>query len=192
MNTGSNKRQYREGLKAARFLMVLGSLSPLFILWAIRGNSLIPDFYFVVACVLMAGAPTVFLWLRIRTAQKDNDIRELTAGTSEDHRSHVLIYLFAILLPFYREELASYRDLAAMIVALGFIVFLFWHLNLHYMNVYFAFMRYQIFTVSPPQNDNPHTGCRSFVLITQRGSLSPGDRVRAYRLSNTVYLEEGS
>jgi hypothetical protein len=34
---------HREGLRAARLLMVLSSISPLFILWAIRGNSLIPD-----------------------------------------------------------------------------------------------------------------------------------------------------
>ncbi len=179
----------REGLKVARLLMVLSSLSPLFILWAIRGNFLIPDLYFVGACILLALVPSIFLWWRVCIARRNNDRRELTAGTTGDNRGHVLVYLFAILLPFYREEIATYRDLVAMTVALAFIVFLFFHLNLHYMNIFFAFAGYQVFTVSPPQDNNPHTGRESFVLITHRQYLSPGDRFHAYRLSNTVYLE---
>ena len=114
-----------ESLKLARLFMVLSSLSPLFILLAIRGNNVIPDSWFVVACVLMALLPTAFLCWRICRAKRGNDVRELAAGASEDHRSHVLVYLFAILLPFYRGDLESSRDLVAMVVALVFIVFLF-------------------------------------------------------------------
>ena len=36
-----------EGLKLARLLMVLSSVSPLFVLWAIRGTTLVPDVYFL-------------------------------------------------------------------------------------------------------------------------------------------------
>ena len=70
-----------------------------------------------------------------------------------------------------------------------FIVFLFWHLNLHYMNVFFALFNYRVFTISSPQDGNPHTGREPFVLITRRRHLSPDDRIVAYRLSDTVYLE---
>ena len=56
----SRTPNHQEGLKFARILMVLSSLSPLFILWAIRGNSLIPDFYFVGVCTLMVIVPTFF------------------------------------------------------------------------------------------------------------------------------------
>ena len=179
----------REGLRVARLLMVLSSLAPLFIIWAIRGNRLIPDYYFIGACFLLAFLPSGFLFWRVYRVQKDVDKRTLTAGTSEDHRGHVLVYLFAMLLPFYLEEIATYRDLAAIIIALTFIVILFWRLNLHYMNVFFAFADYQIFTVSPPQDDNPHTGQEKYVLITHRKVLLPGDRLLVHRLSNTVYLE---
>lgn len=41
--TGRPTSTHREGLKAARLLMVLSSISPLFILWAIRGNCLVAD-----------------------------------------------------------------------------------------------------------------------------------------------------
>ena len=44
---------HSEGLRAARLLMVLSSVSPLFILWAIRGNSLIPGSWFAGFCALM-------------------------------------------------------------------------------------------------------------------------------------------
>lgn len=181
--------RHSEGLKAARLLMVLSSISPIFILWAIRGNSLIPDRYFVAFCALMVILPNAFLWLRIRTARKQADKRELTVGTAEDHRDHILVYLFAMLLPLYSEDLGSWRHLSASLAALAFIVFLFWHLNLHYMNLIFAALGYRVFTVYPPADGNPLSGKARQVLITRRISLASGDRLVAYRLSDTVYLE---
>lgn len=178
-----------EGLKAARLLMVLSSISPLFILWAIRGNNLIADEYFVGGCALMVIAPNLFLWLRIRTALKQNDKRNITVGTADDHRDHILVYLFAMLLPFYSEDIGTWRDFGATLAALAFIVFLFWHLNLHYMNLLFAFRGLRVFTVYPPADGNPLTAKTRHALITRRVSLATGEQVTAYRLSDTVYLE---
>ncbi len=182
-------RRHSEGLKAARLLMVLSSISPLFILWAIRGNSLIPDRFFLSFCAVVVILPNAFLWIRVRTATKLKEKREIVVGTAEDHRDHLLVYLFAMLLPFYAADLGTWRDLAAALAALGFIVFLFWHLNLHYMNLLFAALGYRVFTVYPPKDDNPLTGNASQVLITRRVTVSPGERLVGYRLSDTVYLE---
>ena len=154
-----------EGLGVAGLLMVLSSLAPLFVLMAIRGNSIIPEVVFVGVCAGLAVVPTLFLLSRMRTARKTKDLRDLTAGPVEDHRNHVLIYLFATLLPFYREDIATFRDLAAMGVALVFIVFLFWRLNLHYMNLFFALFGFQIFTVGAPEDGNPKSGKEGFILI---------------------------
>lgn len=187
--TGRPATAHREGLKAARLLMVLSSISPLFILWAIRGNSLVPDRWFLWYCALMVFVPNAFLWLRIRTAKKQSDKREITVGTADDHRDHILVYLFAMLLPFYSEETGTWRDLSATVAALAFIVFLFWHLNLHYMNLLFAALGFRVFTVYPPADGNPLTGKTRQALITRRVSLASGDKVIAYRLSDTVYLE---
>jgi len=181
-----------EGLKAARLLMVLSSISPLFVLWAIRGNSLVPDPWFIGFCALMVVVPNAFLWLRIHAAKKQADKRELTVGAADDHRDHILVYLFAMLLPFYSEDIGTWRDFGATIAALAFIVFLFWHLNLHYMNLIFAARGLRVFTVYPPADGNPLTGKTSQALITARVSLTSGDRIVAYRLSDTVYLEAGS
>lgn len=182
-------RKHNEGLKIARLLMVLSSISPLFILWAIRGNKLIADAYLLAFCAIMVVVPNLFLWLRIATAQRLKERRELVVGKAEDHRDHLLVYLFSMLLPFYAAELATWRDLAALVVALSFIVFLFWHLNLHYMNVLFAALGYRVFTIYPPSDSNPLSGRISQVLITRRVGLSMGQKLIAYRLSDTVFFE---
>ncbi len=179
----------RQGLKAARLLMVLSSISPLFILWAIRGNSLLPDRWLLACCALMVVVPNTFLCARIATAKKEHDRRELIVGTADDHRDHILVYLFAMLLPFYSQDHATWRDLAATIAALAFVVFLFWHLNLHYMNLAFAALGYRVFTVYPPADGNPLTGRVPYVVITRRASLASGQQLIAYRVSDTVYLE---
>jgi hypothetical protein len=169
--------------------MVLSSISPLFILWAIRGSKLLTDRYILSLCALMVVLPNIFLWVRILAAKKHQVKNELVVGFAEDHRDHLLVYLFAILLPFYSIDTGTWRDLAALIAALGFVVFLFWHLNLHYMNIIFAIRGYRVFTILPPNDDNPLSGRISLVLITPRTSVLSGDRIIAYRLSDTVYFE---
>jgi len=182
--------RHTEGLKAARLLMVLSSISPLFIIWAIRGNKLIPDIYFVIACIFIAFVPNLFLLLRIRTAIKLEEKYMLDIGTAEDHRDHLLVYLFTMLLPFYTADIGTWRDFVAALVALIFIIFLFWHLNLHYMNMLFAARGYRVFTVYAPMDENEFTGKEGYILITRRVFITPGSRLEAYRLSDTVFLEE--
>jgi hypothetical protein len=178
-----------EGLKTTRFFMVLSSMSPLFLLWAIRGNSFVGDKYLLTFCAIMLLLPNLFLVLRIRAAIGANDRREIAVGTAEDHRAHLLVYLFSMLLPLYAAELRSERDVAAVLVALAFIVFLFWHLSLHYMNLLFAVLGYRVFSVLPPPGNNPLSGRSGLVVITRRPVLMSGDRLLTYRLSDTVYFE---
>ena len=169
--------------------MVLSGLSPLFILWAIRGSKLLCDRYLFALCAFMVIVPNLFLWLRIRVAKKQQLKKEIVVGSAEDHRDHLLVYLFAMLLPFYSIDTNNWRDFAALFAALAFVVFLFWHLNLHYMNIIFAIGGYRVFTVSPPQDDNLLSGRVSQVLLTPRTALLSGDRIIAYRLSDTVFFE---
>jgi hypothetical protein len=169
--------------------MVLSSVSPLFILWAIRGSKLIPNAYFIGACALMVIIPNAFLFLRLWTAKRHKDTREIVIGKAEDHRDHLLVYLFTMLLPFYTSSLADWREFSATLVAVCFIVFLFWNLNLHYMNILFAALGYRIFTIYPPQDDNPYTGKETLVLITWRATIFKDQKVVPYRLSDSVYWE---
>ena len=172
--------------------MVLSSFSPLFILWAIRGCSLFPDIWFASVCIFIALTPYVILGWRISIARRNEEKFPRFVGVSEDHRSHLLVYLFAMLLPLYSSELETYRDFFAVLTALAFIIYLFWYLNLHYMNVLFAIRGYRVFSVSAPQDENPFSGKEPFVLITRRRYLAPGEKIDAYRLSDTVYMELSS
>lgn len=179
----------REGLKTARFLMVLGSFAPLFVLWAVKGTALVRDRYFAAICVALAMLPNLFLWLRIKTARDLNEKKELVVGSAEDHRDHLVVYLFVMLLPLYPIDLNVKRELATAVVAVLFVLFIFWHLNLHYMNVLFALFGYRVFSVMPPDDGNRFSGKMGFVVITKRPILLAGEHLTAYRLSNTVYFE---
>ena len=178
-----------EGLRAARLMMVISSLSPLFVLWAIRGNSYVPDTILFTICILLILVPLGILLLRILVAKREGDTREVVAAGSENNKDQVLVYLFSILLPFYRQESKCLREFLAMVVALVFIIFLFWHLNYHYMNIVFALCGYRIYTISPPDSGNRVSGREPFVLITRRRFLLKDDRIHAIRLSNSVYME---
>jgi hypothetical protein len=180
---------HSEGLKIARLMMVLSGMSPLFVLWAIRGSKLLSDRSMVGFCALMVIIPNLFLLLLIRNAKKQQLKRELVVGSAEDHRDHLLVYLFATLLPFYAIDTGTPRDFAALLAALVFVVFLFWHLGLHYMNIFFAIFGYRVFTILPPRDENSVSGRISLVLITPRTSLLSGERIVAYRLSDTVCFE---
>lgn len=169
--------------------MVLSSMAPLFVLWAIRGSGPVPDLYFIPTCLFLAIAPTAILWRRIRTAQRVNDSQWKTVYHADDHRDHILVYLFAMLLPFYTVTLNDNREFAATAVALLFILFLFWHLNMHYMNIIFALKGYRVFTITPNPADALGSKTR-FVVLTRRTALSEGDKLEAYRLSDTVFIEK--
>ena len=182
----------REGLSLLRVILVLSSISPLFVLWAVKGVALIPDVYFVSVCLFLAIFPTIVLLVREVIARKQGDAHPLQVGSVEDHRGHVLVYLFAMLLPFYRQVVDSWRDFSALILALIFIVFLFWHLNFHYMNILFAIRRFNVFTVYPPLEDNKYASSESYILITRRRNLLAGQSIVAVRISSNVYLEKPS
>lgn len=179
-----------ESLLGCRLCMVLSSLAPLFVLWAIRGSCVIPDYVLVPVCIGFTLVPTLVLCWRIRTAERERDTSRIVIGSCEDRRAHVLTYLFAMLLPFYRTGIESFRDVAATVAALAFIVFLFLHLRMHYTNILFALRGYHVFTVTPPQSNNPHDWLAPLVLITPRQYLVPGESVVALRLSDTIYLEK--
>jgi hypothetical protein len=184
-----NTKPKSEGLRLARLMMVLSGLSPLFVLWAIRGSKILCDRYLWTLCAVIVIFPNLFLWLRILVVKKKQLNNEVVVGKAEDHRDHLLVYLFATLLPFYSIDTASWRDFAALMTAVVFVVFLFWYLNLHYLNILFAIRGYRVFTIAPPKDENPFSGRASLVLITPRVYLAAGERIIAYRLSNTLFFE---
>lgn len=188
----SRSQGNQEGLDALRFILALSSFSPLFVLWAAKGVVFLPGFYFEFACLFFAIVPSLFLVWREKTAKKEKDIHPLTVGEAENQSGYFLVYLFAMLLPFYSQNVECWRDLFALTLALAFVVLLFCHLNLYYINVWFAIRGYRILKVNSRPQQNPHTNRSSFILITRRTELFPEQDIIGLRLSNTVYIEESN
>ena len=178
----------REGLSFLRLCMVLAGFAPLFCLMAIRGIEVVPDMWLWTACGLLVAVPMLFLLLRLLVVWRYEPPRVLVVGQVEESRSHILTYLFATFLPFYRQDLGNMRDLIAVVVAALFIIFLFWYLNLHYVNILLAVFGYRVYTIRPrDDDDNPYTSRVPIVVITRQRSLPPGGDIRGYRLSDTLY-----
>jgi hypothetical protein len=179
------------GLPVARLLMVISSLAPLFLLWAIRGAPPVPDCYWIGGCLAFAVLPTMALIGRWRLAIRRNDRRTVVVAAARDQSDHLLIYLFTMLLPLYTVNLANSRELLAAAAAFIFIIFLFWHMNLHYMNLGFAVLGYRVYTVDMTgEDDAPGL---SVVLLSKR--IDPpkaGTQIDGLRLSDTVYVERAS
>ena len=178
-----------EGLKSIRLLMVLSSVSPIFILLAIRGSDFIPGYSFEIVCILLVGFANGALAIRIIKSKQKEGPKSRRVGKTENHSYHVIMYLLAVLLPFYRQDLDMLRELFTVMAALALIVLLFWRFNLHYMNLYFAIRGYHVFTVYPPENPGPYDSKDTWVLITRRTNLLAKDTT-VYRISDTVYLED--
>jgi hypothetical protein len=169
--------------------MVLAGISPLFILWAIKGSCLIPDIILIPACILLCVAPNLVLLARLKIARHQDDTRVVVVGRCEDIRSHLLLYLFAMLLPLYALDLTTWRTFAAALAAVVFVTVIFYLFNLHYMNIVFAILSYRVYTIYPPEDGNKLSGKRPIVLITRRDFLNVDDRILAYRLSDSVLME---
>lgn len=184
-----SKRPIKEGLQVTRLMMVLSSMAPLFLLWAVRGSPSVRDCYFIPGCLVLAIVPTLVLWFRSFIAKRNNDCQTKVIGKAEDHRDHILVYLFALLLPFYTANLKESREFFATVLALMFILFLFWNLNMHYMNLLFAIRGYRVFTVSSCSR-NKCDGKAMFVVLTRRTYLIEGEEIETYRLSDSVFIEK--
>lgn len=179
----------KEGFQFLRLIMVLSSMAPLFVLWAVRGSGKVPDVWFLPFCLSLAIFPSLVLIWRLRVARKSQDCQTKKIYKADDHRDHILVYLFAMLLPFYTVSLGEWREFAATALALVFVLFLFWHLNMHYMNLIFAARGYHVFTVTPDPDD--HLGSQvPFVILTKRLSLREGEQIETHRLSDTVFIEK--
>ncbi len=195
-----------ESLKLTRLMMVLSGFNILFLLWAITGAEVLKEYKWVftckgaekivtpylsfqIICFLMIIIPWGLLRRREKTARKNKDIRKLTIIKAQDHREHLLVYLLAVLLPLWASNMAEIRTFISTIIALLFIVFVFYNLRLHYINIIYAIRGYKIYTIFPADSDNAFSGKTSFVLITPRDYIDKIEDLKCYRISDTVYME---
>lgn len=187
------KSANNEGLGLVRLVLVWSSLSPVFLLWAVRGVAPISDSIWVPACAFLFILPTVILFWIFRRAKANRNEKTISVSSSRDQREHLLTYLFAMLIPLFQASLSGVREIVAMSVAFLFIMFLFWHMRLHYMNLIFALWGYRIFTVEArsgtTRKDRESERLVTYAVISRRHYLVDGEFLTGYRLGGNVLVD---
>lgn len=168
-----------------RLFLVLGSLSPVFLLWAIRGQPKVP--HWEVICLSLFALPNAVLFVALARAKRSRNEKTITVHSARDQREHLLTYLFAMLIPLYDANLSGIRDVTAVVVAFVFIVFLFWNLGLHYMNLLLAVAGYRLFTVEAKSASDKRLS--AYVVITKRHHLENQKPFTGLRLGGQVLMD---
>ena len=174
-----------EGLPLVKFMMLLSSMAPLFILVAARGmNTVICDKYLWIAVGCLVLLPYLILQLRIYRAKKSNDTFLLDVSEVKSNKEYLFTYLFTVLLPLYSVAITNYREFSAMVIAICIVIFVLWNMNLHFINILFAIQEYRVYTI-----ESFHCA----ILLTRRTRI-PGDlkELKVHRLSNNVFIEINS
>lgn len=186
------KAEASDGLSFVRFILVWSSLSPVFLLWAVRGTKAIDETRFTVVCLVLFFAPTLLLWGFWSRSRAKNAVRTVNVIKAEDPKDHILTYLFAMLIPLFQSNIDDKRQLAVAILATCMIMFLFWHMRLHYMNFVFALLGYNIFTVKIDAGIDAR-GPRppgTWVVISRRSAILNGETLTGYRLGGLVLADK--
>lgn len=170
------------------------SLSPVFLLWAIRGIDKIDDKYWIPACLAMFTIPTAILVLARRYQTKIDNSQTISVVRVREEREHLLTYLFAMLIPLFDANLEGWRDLTAVATAFLFVLLLFWHMRLHYMNLYFALRGYRIFTVevelSTTANNRARKTLTTYAVLSKRHCIPEGETLTGIRLGGDVLIDK--
>lgn len=178
---------HSQSLFIARLLIVMGSMAPLFFLWLFKDPDTIVLPYFRTILASLILIPNIILCLRIIYSIKDKESSPITIMSSDNQKDHLLTYLFALLIPFYQADFSNYYGIISSFLVVLLLVFLFLHLNLHYVNILFAIFGYRVYTITP--NEKLNRSADSVVLLTKRVRLNIDDRITAFRISDTVFIE---
>lgn len=167
-------------------MMILASLSPVFLVWAIIGMEKIEDRIFVPTCLLLVFIPHLFIIRRINVGLKTRSEKKITVETAKDSREHLLTYFMPLALPIMAVSFSSWRGFAATIFLFLIMAFASWHLRVFYVNVFFALFGYRIFKITQPPSEISHS-LDERILITKRIQLDKGDTLITVNLGGNVY-----
>lgn len=178
----------REGLPFVKLMMLLSSMSPLFLLIGIRGIQIKEGEKLLISpiatWIIVAGlilVPFLVIKLRIWSSRKSNDVFIINASNSTMNKEYLFTYLFTVLLPLYSVSITSKNELYAVGCAVFFVLFVLWNMNMHFVNIFFAFSDYRVFTL-PMQNGG--------VLLTTRQNIPQNiTELKVHRISNSVFIE---
>jgi hypothetical protein len=180
--------QPKNDLTFFRGMMILASLSPVFLVWAIVGMDKISDWYFISSCVLAVAIPHLIIFRMISVALKTRTEKQITIETAKDAKEHLLTYFMPLVLPVMAVTFSTWRGFAATLFLFSIMAFASWHLRVFYINVFFALFGYRIFKITQPENPLSHS-IDERILISKRTQLDKGTVLSAVNLGGNVYYE---
>ena len=168
-----------------RFILVLASMSPLFILLAIRGIGIIPFEYYFPGFMFLAIAPNAYMAFRLWQAKKLNDRKIVQIDGYSDRREQLLTFVFAMLMPLFQSGVTTEADLYAALCAFLFVIYIFGNMELYYVNFWIAVCGYRIVEI---QASGP--GSTSHILITSRKVIPQGLRLTPLRVTDFLLFDK--
>lgn len=165
-------------------MLVIASLSPVFIVWAVLGNPKIPDNYFIPACSLFVTVPHLIILYRIKAAKRQNNFVTKKVYNSKDSKEQLLTYFLPLVLPLMAVSFQSWRAFSATIVVFIIMAFASWHLEIYYLNIFFAIFGYRIYQINS-DGTQPSTQ----VLITKRSYIPDDETIHALHLGANIFYE---
>lgn len=177
-----NEVKHSEGLPFIKFMMLMSSMSPLFILFAARGmNDLVKDFYIWLATSFLVLVPNLIVLLRVKIAIKNDDTFMINTTNVSNNKEYLFTYFFTVLLPLFSISISTVQEFTAISLAMIFVLFILWNMNLHFVNIFFALAGYRVYTVR---------SFNSAILITYRHDIPDTiENIKAHRLGNSVFIE---
>ncbi len=171
-----------------RLMLVLACMAPLFILMAIRGVGIVPWEIYFPSFIGLALIPNLILVFRIFVAIKNNDRKRIRVTNSTDNREQLITYIFAMLLPLFQSSVSTEQDLYAALCALLFVIYIFGHMELYYMNFFFALAGYRILSIRPDSASGNLSV--SHVLITKKTSIPSTSDIHPIRITDFLLFDK--
>lgn len=175
------------GLKFFRFLTLISSINPVFILLAIKGAEFSNDkwnIYFRATLLVIALISFIPLIIVYICAKRQNVLDKKVFSDIVPCTGEYSSYIISIALPLCQNEISNINDLVFCIAMLSFIVFIFYIFNLYYLNIFFYTFGYRLYKV---ENEK-----ETYVIISQKSSRElKNTSVNTLRLTNSLFLEIG-
>lgn len=175
--------QRKEGVPFVKFMMLVGSMAPLFLLIGLRGidAKIISDKSLWIIIAINVVLPFLFLYARIQSAVKSKNVINVDISNNSNNKDYLFTYLFTVLLPMYSFTITNCRDALALVFALIVVLFVLWNMNLHFINIFFALQGYKVYTLNNVDG--------AILLSTRHNLQAKTNNLNVHRISNSVFIE---
>jgi len=133
--------------KIVRAFLVASALSPILLLWAIKGTGAVPHSYWATGCIVVFFLINVCLYINFKD-YKRNSVEEFVRPINiRDGRESAVTYCLSMFIPFFDANASNVYELFAVLAALLFFVVIFYKLSIFYFNPVFLLLGFKVFLV---------------------------------------------